>query len=136
MFKLLIALVATASASSAWKYMSPDHACVDNELRLTCTFPRMTSYDKAFTMAASLPACRKGLYDCYNDKNCMFCFSHADEYYALEAAVGYKVPVCKKSRSKLNCPKHSDIQAWKQTGFLTKVHTFWGANNIAIPTDY
>jgi hypothetical protein len=53
MFKLLIvALFATATATSAWKYMSPDHACVDNTLRLTCTFPRMTSYDKAFTMAA------------------------------------------------------------------------------------
>ena len=64
MFKLLIvALFATATATSAWKYMSPDHACVDNTLRLTCTFPRMTSYDKAFTMAASLPACRKGIYD-------------------------------------------------------------------------
>eukprot|EP00935_MAST-01C_sp_MAST-1C-sp1_P002527 g2527.t1 len=136
MFKLaLVCVLAVASATEAWQFMSPDHACVDNKLRLTCTFPLSTTYDKAFTMAASLPKCRSGVYDCYNDKNCMFCFSHADEYYALEAAVGYKVPTCRSSNAHLNCPKHRDVQAWKQTGLLRKVHTFWGATNIALPTN-
>jgi hypothetical protein len=135
--KLMIAaMLGLASADSSWQYMNPAHACIDSRMRLTCTFPSKTSYDKAYTMAASLPACTAGVYDCYNDQNCMFCFSHADEYYALEAAVGATVPACPRAASHLGCPKKADLQSWQQSGLLHKVNTFWGARTINLPAEF
>ena len=57
----LLALVASASAAD-WRYMSSSTACIDKSTstHLTCALPTHTSYDKAFTMAASLPACDSG----------------------------------------------------------------------------
>ena len=73
----LLALVASASAAD-WRYMSSSTACIDKSTAsaqgksLTCALPTHTSYDKAFTMAASLPACDSGAlqYDCFNDQYC------------------------------------------------------------------
>ena len=68
----LLALVASASAAD-WRYMSSSTACIDKSTstHLTCALPTHTSYDKAFTMAASLPACNSGpSYDCFNDQYC------------------------------------------------------------------
>jgi len=69
----IAALVGAATAMPAdWNYMAQSTACLDLEdgRHLTCALPTHTSYDKAFTMAASLPACSKTSYDCYNDKFC------------------------------------------------------------------
>ena len=62
-----------------------------------------------------------------------FCFSHADEYWALEAAMGIKIPKCMEAASTLNCPKKHDVDLWHQSGLLSKVHLFWGHNDLPLP---
>ena len=66
-------LVGSAAAMPAdWNYMAQSTACLDLQggRRLTCALPTHTSYDKAFTMAASLPSCTATSYDCYSDTYC------------------------------------------------------------------
>merc|ERR1711968_121323 len=122
-----------------WNYMSQSTACIDTQFAgstLTCALPTHTSYDKAYTMAASLPKCTANSYDCYNDKYCRFCFSHADEYWALEAAMGVSVPRCDPAdQEKYNCPSKTQINSWRKNGLLSKVHYFWGHNNLPLPSN-
>ena len=104
-----------------------------------------SSYNHAFMMAASLPACAAGVYDCYNDKTCRFCFSHADEYFALELAMGVQIPTCENhadasadldSTETFNCPRKADIDSWAHSGLLSRVQLSWGHHNLALPTEF
>ena len=65
-----------------------------------------------------------------------FCFSHADEYWALEAAMGVSVPKCDPAdQEKYNCPSKTQINSWRKNGLLSKVHYFWGHNNLPLPSN-
>ena len=75
LFLFAYAVVSASAVSADWNYMSQSTACIDTQFAgsgstLTCALPTHTSYDKAYTMAASLPACTANSYDCYNDKYC------------------------------------------------------------------
>ena len=68
---IFFAVVATATAS--WSSMDPSSACLDDSLSsafMTCALPAHTTYNKAFQLAASLPACSAAHTDCYNDDLC------------------------------------------------------------------
>ena len=73
LFLFACAVVSASAVSADWNYMSQSTACIDTQFEgstLTCALPTHTSYDKAYTMAASLPKCTANSYDCYNDKYC------------------------------------------------------------------
>ena len=73
LFLFACAVVSASAVSADWNYMSQSTACIDTQFAgstLTCALPTHTSYDKAYTMAASLPKCTANSYDCYNDKYC------------------------------------------------------------------
>jgi len=115
------------------------HCRTDSDM--TCTLPAHTSYDHAFTMAASLPACsgmtpvagtgHKSPKACYDEQLCMFCFQHVDEYYLIEEAMGSVKKTCANTGvNQMVCPSSADLQAWHGDGILHKIHNFWGARAI------
>jgi hypothetical protein len=72
-------VLALATAAPAWHNTDEKTACYDATTKMTCAFPSGTTYDKAFSMAASLAACPNGVavstesratYDCYDENTC------------------------------------------------------------------
>jgi len=147
---LFACLVALASASQPGlgldsPRMNPGSICLwggSSYGGMTCQFLAHTSYDNAFTLIASLPACASSAAvqasqspsNCYHEDYCMFCFGHSDEYYLLEESMGVVVPTCKVGQS--SCPKAADIHSWDSTGLLHKVHNFWGSRAIPLPREF
>merc|ERR1711924_343392 len=112
---------ATATAASDWSAMESSTACLDDRHTtgnfMTCALPAHTTFNRAFSLAASLPSCKaRSGRDCYDDALCRFCFSTGDEFWALEAAMGISIPKCKVEKHDLNCPSKHDVDKWYKTG--------------------
>ena len=50
--------------------------------------------------------------------------------------MGVSVPHCDpKDQEKYNCPSKTQINSWRKNGLLSKVHYFWGHNNLPLPSN-
>ena len=115
--------------------------CVTEQGSRTCTLPSHTSYDHAFTLAASLPKCTSSALPyadskgCYDEDLCMFCFDHVAEYYKIEQAMNLEIPTCNENHNMI-CPAKADLTQWTDTHLLHKIHTFWGARAVQLPREF
>jgi len=126
---------ALANHPESWAIMDESTACVELKTdghHMTCAFPRATSYDLAFGIAAESQACsataateESSLKPCYDETLCRFCFHHPKEFYAVEAALGKTVPQCTTENTNLACPTSAALKKWHESNVLHKVHMFW-----------
>ena len=50
--------------------------------------------------------------------------------------MGVSVPKCDPAdQEKYNCPSKTQINSWRKNGLLSKVHYFWGHNNLPLPSN-